>query len=190
MKISRALNIVIPLDRGERAIYVHSTPISEEVFRLYWRVLAAAHARLFQEGLGAINGPRVASLMLEDVAKERGAWEGPDGIQNGFMAELHRISNVLVPSPNGWQTVPLHGAVGREDISKEELNEIEGILVFFMLVSVLNKKSIVPGMLNAAGSLWDFQTTLYNVTEYAASLPSLTEGASIGVMTAGSSVPS
>ena len=189
MHINRQMNIVVPLERGETTVYIHSTPISEDVFDNYWRVLAAAHARLFSEGLGVVSGPRVALRMVRDVAKERNVWDGPEGVQNGLMNEVRRLSNAFVPGATGWVTLPQQEAVSNGTLTAEESREAENILVFFTLVSLLNKKQQVPGLLKAAGDLWGFATTSLNSTDYAASLPILTAAATSGEKMAGSLVP-
>ena len=70
MKINRALNLVIPVELESGTVYIHSTPISREVFEEFYLVISKTFTRIFTEGLGAIGGARIANLMLRDVAKE------------------------------------------------------------------------------------------------------------------------
>ena len=56
MKINRALNLVIPIDSEKGQLFVHSTPISREIFEQYFLVISKTFAAIFSEGLGAIAG--------------------------------------------------------------------------------------------------------------------------------------
>src|SRR5215831_13634119 len=110
VRISRSLNLVVPVDTEAGTIYVHSTPISRDVFERYYLVLSKTFAQIYQEGLAAIAGPRVGFLLLRDVAQNtRGtngapnAWEGTDGVANGLINEIRRLTNVIMPGPAGWE---------------------------------------------------------------------------------------
>ena len=191
MRINRALNLVIPLEDGETTIYVHSTPLSREAWESNYMVLSKTYAALFDEGLNIVAGPMVAGLILKDVAIARGVW---DAVQGGLLNEIRRISNVVMPGPNGWTTIPLEDAVNRKVLDDETLSEAENIIVFFMCVSAVlrgpqNRAKLELG-LSILSSLWKAQTTSYNSTEYARSLPTLTPEENTGVLTSVSSVPS
>lgn len=178
MKINRKLNLVIPVDRGdEGTIYVHSTPISREVFERYFLVISKTFAAIYTEGLGIAAGPRVASLLLRKVAEDMGgtderaraaAWED---VQNGLMAEIKRLTNVVVSGHGGWTTLPFQEAVDRKMLDPDDASEVENALAFFTVASAMHKKSELPTILTGAASLWGGQIVSSNSTEFAASLP-------------------
>ena len=192
MKITRALNLVVPIDWDNGGqIFVHSTPIAREVFEQYFLVLSKTFASIFSQGLGAIAGPRIAYLMLKQTAQELGAWDGPAGVRGGLLAEIIRLSNVFMPGDGGgWQSIPLQSAIDKQLIDADTIAEIEGELVFFTCVSVMNKKNQIEGIMDTVGGLWGSQTTSLSATEYQTSLTISTTDASTGVTAITSSLPS
>jgi hypothetical protein len=190
MRINKSLNIVIPVDYEKGGqIFVHSTPISREIFEQYFLVVSKTFANIFSQGLGAISGPRVAYLMLKQTATEMGIWNGETGVQAGLVNEIIRLSNVLIPDKKGWKQLPLHTAVTKGFIDSETLAEIEGELVFFTCVSLMNKKNQVEGIMETVSGLWGSQTTSLGFTEFLNSLTTSTEEGNTGEMEKTSSVP-
>jgi hypothetical protein len=174
MKIDRKLNLVQKFESGGTSIYVHSTPISRVVWEEYFEVIAKTYSKIFSGGMGATSGPRTASLMLRKIAKSDGEWLGDGGVEIGLMGEIRRLTSVVVAGPGGWQAIPLETAIGRNVIDADSVSEAENAIVFFIVAS-----AVLSGAMNAAKlaiclgvmtSLWGVQTTLSDVTEYAASL--------------------
>lgn len=188
-RIDRKLNIVIPVERDGGTIYVHSMPISREVFEANFLVISKTFSALYGQRLNVLAGPRVAALLLRKTAKDMGAWEGPDGAQ-ALMAEILRLTNVVVPTPGGWATLPIHDAQQRGLIDADDVAEAEGAIVFFIVASAMHKKTQVASVLAEAGDLWGTKTSLLNCTEFARSLPISTATENTGVTVAASSVPS
>ena len=185
MQLNRQLNLVYPVQRDESAIFVHSMPIGEDAFDANWRVLAATHAKMLMEGLIVTNGPRVAARMLRDTAKEKGVWDGPSGVERGLMQEIRRLSNVVAPAENGWRTLQWQDALNDGLFGDDEAREVENALVFFTLISAISKRNQVASLIAATADLWGLQTTLSNVTEWAASLPISKPEGSSGATVAG-----
>lgn len=174
MKIDRSLKLVIPMESGA---LVHCTPVGREVFEQFFMVLGKTFTAVFAQGMGAFAGPRVAYLMLKQVASEMGIWAE---VEKGFINEVIRLTNVAIPGEKGWQTLPLHVAYEREVIDAEDRQDIEGELVFFTLVALMNKRAQVVEVMEAVGGLWGSQTTSLGFTEYRNSLTTLTAPASSG----------
>lgn len=189
MKINRALNLVIPVESEKGQIYVHSTPISREVFEQYFLVISKTFAGIFSQGLGAIAGPRIAYLMLKQTAEDMGLWTGPGGVGNGLVNEIIRLSNVFMPGKKGWQSIPLQVAIDKEVLDKETVAEIQGELIFFTCVSMMNKKAQVQGIMDTVNGLWGSHTTSLDSTEYINSLKISTEVENTGATEITSSLP-
>ena len=190
-KIDKKLNIVHKVDDGEgNAVEVHAACISRFVFEQYFLLISKTYTALYTEGL-LTTGPRVSMNMLKTIAVNMGpkVWEDA---QKGLINEIQRLANIIVRDPAGvgWTTVPLYGAVDRGLISSEDLDEINSVLVFFTCASCMHTRSQIAGILLSM-RVWGTLTTLLNATEYASSLPTLTED-EIGRMapTAPLSVPS
>lgn len=179
MRISKELNLVIPMD----GMIVHSMPISRDVFEQFYKVIAKTYATLASEGL-MLMGPRVAYLTLKEVSGE--SW---CDVENGLINEIVRLSNIGIVGENGWKTIPLATAIGSKKIDKDSTADIKGQLVFFTCVSSLVKKEDLKATLAITNGLWGSQSTLLNSTEYVSSLSTSTEPESSGEMANTSSVP-
>ena len=191
MKIDKALNLVLTVDRDGFTIHVHSSPISEEVFENYYLPISKTFAGIYDEGV-ALAAPRIAGMMLKDVSKRLGLWEGEEGVQAGLMKEIERLTNVLVPGDNGgFVSMPLESALARDKISTEEYREIFGQIIFFIVISAMHKKKLIPQFLAAMTNMWGGVTTSSNSTEYADYLTTSTAAANTGEKVAvQSSIPS
>jgi hypothetical protein len=189
MKIDKALNLVCPVDSDNGMVYIHSMPIGREVFERYFMVISKTFAALFSEGLNTVAGPRVAAMLLKKIAIEMGEWDGEAGVEIGLMGEIRRLSNVAIPGPSGWSTVPLNVAVSREFIDQRDVDEAEGAIVFFTCISLMSKRNEAAYFVRMMCELWSTQTTSLSTTAYAASLPMLTATATLPQEAITSSVP-
>lgn len=190
MKISRALNLIIPVEREGGTLWVHATPIADEVFQKYFLVISKAFAAIYGHGIGNLAGSRVAAMMLKQVATEMGVWDGPEGVENGLMAEVRRLSNVLVMGPSGgWEMTPLQSALDSNSLDAKEVSEVENLLVFFMVASAMHRANQMP-VIAGAVAMWDAQISSQSCTELLSSLRTSTETASSGAKAKASSIPS
>ena len=194
MKIDRSLNLTQKLETDSGSVYVHSAPISRIEWEEYFYVLSQTYASLFMGGLGVATGPTMASLMLRKVAKEQGVWAGDAGVETGLMGAIRRLTNVVVSTPEGWQTLPYDVAVSRGILDEEAQAEVENAIVFFICVSsVLRGPKSRPKLLVTLGmmrALWDAQTTPSDVTVFASSLTTSTPDAPTTRKPRTSSLPS
>jgi hypothetical protein len=196
MIIDKKLNLIVAVSRDdETTVYIHSTPIRLETFRTYHLVLSKTFASLMSEKLSIIAGPSVAAYVLEEVAKTTNRspgvnwWEGPDGVENGLMAEIRRLSNIITlkPDGSGWGALPLQLVLDDRNrdgslkvMSEEEAIEVMNQLVFFTVISSAAPRKDRPSMIHGAAYLFDGQTSLLDCTAFAASLKILTPVGSTG----------
>lgn len=182
MRIDEQLNVQIPIDRADGSVvWVHATPISQQVFEMYWMILAKVHAQIYGMGLSIIAGPRIAALMLKEIAIQSGSWEGPTGVAIGLMAEMRRLANVIVPQKDGgWAPFPLDVARQHGMLAPEDAAEVEGILVFFSLGWRMHRRNERVAILEGAMRLWGASTSSANLSDFVASLLISKETASTG----------
>lgn len=209
MKLDNRLQLVIPVEQSNGVIYVHSTPITAETFRRYHMVIAKTFNAIYSEKLGPLTGPRVAAMMLEDIAKADGVWEGPLGVEKGLIQEIRRLSNVIVPTggparldpkegaanpdvwrAQGWDTIMLYDALQQKMIDEDDLEVVENAMVFFIVVSSMHTKAVLPGVMATVCGLWNAQMSSLNSTAFAASLPTSTATVSSGAIPQVSALPS
>lgn len=181
MKINRKLNLVTTVSGESGLVHFHSTPISVELFERYFLPISKTFAAIYQEGLSITAGPRVAALMLRKVSEDMGVWEGPEGVKDGLMEEIKRLTLVLANTGKGWQMLPIDVAVAQNLIDPEDVTEALGGIVFFTLASSVHKRTMVKGVLNSMCGLWGQEVTLQTATEYLASLRTSTPVENSGV---------
>ena len=176
MKIDRSLNIVIPIEIDDsNTIWVHSRSISSDIFDKYYKPIAKAHAAMLMDNLGPFAAPKVADKYLRDVCKDM----DPSGaywaeVQRGLLAEMYRLTNLILLGDKGWVTKPYEQAKKEKVLEAEDIAQIEAALVFFTLgfsmYPVRERKAII----DSAMSLWSARTESLNSTEFMSSLPTLT----------------
>lgn len=193
MRIDKRLNLVVPIlgdeqpkldgagkpekDEAGRPIlfqpviaYVHSVPISREVYERFFMVVAQTFSAIMNGGLGIAAGPSVAMLTLKRIAVEAKAWDGDDGVRVGLVEEIRRQTSVIAPSGTGWQPVPLQAAADRGIISADDLAEVENAIVFFIVASAVLNRAQRREMVEAAAGLWGARTSSLSSTEFLSSL--------------------
>jgi len=190
MRLNERLNLVIPIyDTDDRVkAYVHSVPLSREAFEAHYLLIAKTFAAIHAGGLGEVAGPRVAAMVLRDVARRERDEEGAVALTS----EVRRLTNVLAATPTGWDRVPYEEVVTRKALDDDDLSEVENALIFFMVASAMHRRRILREVLPGAASLWGAQTSPSDFTVFAASLGTSTQVAHTGVTrtpAAASSVP-
>jgi hypothetical protein len=186
MKIDKKLNFIIPIERETEVVYVHCTPLLRETFKRFYLILAQTFTAIYTKGVTLVSGPRVAALMLQEIAEADGSW---DFVQEGLVNEIHRLANMIVLTEGGWKTVPLETALRRGALSLDEVDEVEGYLTFFIVASAMHTKEELPGVLERVSRVWGLQTSSLNCTEFAKSLPTPTTEDNTGKVEIQSSLP-
>lgn len=195
--INKKLNLVLPVDTDSGRIWVHSVPISKEIFDSNYLLLTKTLAFLYANGVGPAFGPRIAKMALIDVAKEM---DDETDISSNLLNEIYRITNVLMPTPNGpWQTVPLYEVKTKKLVDEQLIAEVENAIVYFTVASAVHLRSELQIALQGLKTNWNAETTSLNVTEYGNSLTTSTQTGTIGekpretpkvAVLKGSSIPS
>lgn len=188
MKINTALNLVISLVDDEDNIYayVHSTPISYEVFEANYQLISRTYTEIMRNGADLMNvtGPKIASIVLADVAKGMAGAAGNAGlISAAFLAEVRRLSNVIMPKGDGWEPVPFQAALDRKMLQIEDVREVESVLIFFTSCWHLLPKKLRAGLATVV-PVWGGQTSSSSIMDFIASLPTSKKVATIGAMAA------
>ena len=172
MRINRKLNLVIPVDTEKGTVYVHSMPISREVFEKHFLIIAKTFAAIYKQGLDVMSGPRVSMYMLKSIAEADGTWSV---VQDELIAEIQRLTNVIASSQKGWQTIPYVDAVRTGIIDTDDAAEVSNAIVFFMCNSCIAKEDQLPPVHNGLTLLWGAEISSSDCTAYMNSLPISTE---------------
>lgn len=218
MQLDENLNVVLPIvteritrkvkdESGKEKevtedvvkVYAFHTPISKAVFDANFRILAATKSALESKGTQYLMsaGPRIAALTLRDEglrdAESRGRIDDSgnpkDDEVRALFAEFRRLTMVLTAGANGWDMIPVDQAIAGGLLDSEDWEEAEASLVFFTCHYSMSKKASRARIAQATASLLRASTTPLSLSEYLASLPRLTQGATSAAKAA-SSVPS
>lgn len=191
LKLNRKLNFVIEVETDSGAsAWVHVAPILNETFKTYYAPISRAYTELFTGGGGDITGPRVAAFVLEKHAKDLGLWDGPNGVRHGLIEEIRRLSNVVMLTDDGWQTLPYAEAIKHKKFTPEDFQEVEHVLVFFTLVSAMVPKNQQRGHLEFMSNFWSVRPEPLDFTGFAAGLKMSKEDVNSGEKAIVSSIPS
>lgn len=186
--INRKLHLVIEVQEGGKTLHVHSTPIPREVFKTFATVIGMTFARIYDKGLGTLAGPKIALDVLQTVAKEEGCWDSPDPdavtVKGGLVAEIKRLTNVFVPGEKGWTLLPLEDAVRTHVINDEDSDDIENMLCFFTVISLMHRPGVRDLVMETALAKWGGRLVSSTCTEYRDSLPTSTPAANTPTATA------
>jgi hypothetical protein len=165
--LNRKLNLVLSVDTDKGPVHIHSCPIGREVFEDNFLPISRAFTAVYTNGLGPVTGPRVAALLLKQESKTLGVWERT---QQSLLAEIYRLTNVIAPEENGWETMPFDVAKKRGILNEDAAAEVENCIVYFTCASSIHLRAELAVALEGLNTLWNAQTTLLNCTEYMRSL--------------------
>ena len=172
MKIDRKLNLIVPVERDDGGmVHIHATPVSKETFAKHFKIISKTYTEIFKEGAAYIAsaGSKVAMLMLRKVAAEEGI------NANELMTEIRRLSNIIVSGENGWESIPLSVGIQRGLIDEDDIDDAEGQIVFFICCSAMIAKKDLSSLMETICGFFGSQTVSSTCTEFAASLPILTQ---------------
>lgn len=176
LKISAQLNYVIPVQKLDgTVIYVHQQPLMRETFERYYRVLAATYGEIMAGGVGMmVSGPRVAALELRAQARQRTVL-GEDDVEEGLLREIRRLSNVIALDPEkGWRPIPVDLALKQNLLDEDDWAEAEGVAVFFIVTSAMQRREKIRGHLEMSARAWNAQVSSSTPMEFASSLTTST----------------
>lgn len=173
VSINKKLNLVIPVDTDTGRIWVHSVPISREIFESNYLLLTRTLSNLYANGIGPAMAPRVSKLVFMDTAKEM---DEKTDISSSLLQEIYRLTNFLMPGTggHGWQTIPFGEVKAKKLIDEQQISEVENAVVYFIVASALHLKNELPMAYQGLKSIWNAETTFSSVTQYGNSLTTST----------------
>lgn len=166
-RIDRRLRLVIPVDETARGtIYIHTQPLSLEVFEQYFEVISIAHGLLYQQGQSVLSGPRIAAMHIRKAADRLGQRAEVD---QGLFPAIEQLTNVAsLEEGKGWTMTPYYNA--KAWLDDDDRSRVENAIAFFIINSAVMPPSQLPSLFGLMASLWGAQTTSSNSTDFAAGL--------------------
>lgn len=171
MKIDDNLSLVF--DVG--ACKGFHTPISRAVFEANFKIISATKAVLFYGNSSAVVNvsPVIAALTLKDEGKKiaDSSGEDGDGGADAIIAEIKRLTLIMVSGASGWDMLPVDAAIQSGAMDAEEWQEALSELVFFTASYALARKADRPRAANGVCAITGLDTTSLSAEEFMASLP-------------------
>jgi hypothetical protein len=174
-------------------VHIHSTSISRSVFEQFYLELGKVFSQCFDsinQAHLALSAPQLAYPALKSIAQKAGNWDGAGGVKFGLVNEIIRLTNVIVSTENGWETMPFDVAVKQDVLNEDEEAEAISSLIFFTAISKVAPKDLKNSFLEMAGALRNWELTFSECTEYMSGLPILTKKESTGKKVKESSIVS
>ena len=154
MQIDGSLNLVFPIvwKNNEPLIWAYHSPINRKIFESAYRLLAATKDVLCPRGDWSTTSPMIAALTLKDAGRQDAAQFGlPAGVtmEDGgtavpFLAELRRLTTIMAPTANGYESLPAEVAISRKIVSEDDWTDAESALVFFTSALSLTPHGLRP----------------------------------------------
>lgn len=177
MRINKKLNLVVPVEDDNGSIfYVHAKPFSREAFEANYMLFSQAFAAMIENGIQVTAGPRVAALVLKDIAVKN----GKEHEYTAIIAEIKRTANLIRATEAGFEPKMLSSAIAHGDISEDDAAYVEGVICFFTLASAMWRGDRLDATLAFMNGLWGTQTESLDCTAFIASLKTTTKAEDTG----------
>lgn len=172
MQIASDLRLVVPIDDPPR-IYAYHSPISREAYQSAFRLLRDAKvAMIGTSARHAFAARGDAALYLRDagaaMARERD--EEGDGGATALLAEIKRLTTVLVPGTAGYDMLPIDAAISARAISADDWSDAEASIVFFTAWAAGTPRREMAKTMEMAAGLIGGSITSLDAMAWAASL--------------------
>ena len=159
-------------------VYIHSTSISRSVFEQFYLVIGKVFSQCFDgisEAHLALTAPQLAYPALKSIAIQAGTWEGVGGVKFGLVNEIIRLTNFVINTEGGWETITFDTAIKRGILDDDEEHEILSSLIFFTAISKVAPRDLKNSFLEMVGALRNWELTSLDSTEYRNGLPILSK---------------
>lgn len=179
LKLNKRLNIVIEVTQeDESKAFVHSTPVSRQIYDAHALLFGKTVSVMYGEGLSPGMCARMAHTILRTQAEELGVLPA---VERTLLPEIVRLTNVYMPSAAGYEMIPFVEVLSRKLLSEDDAAEVQNLLAFFTLASWVHTKEELGEGIYPILQRSGVQTTSLGFTEYRNSLPTATRPANTGV---------
>jgi len=158
MNIDSDLNLVFPItwNGSEPVIRAYHSPLGRAAFEASYRLLAVVKDVLCPKGEWSQSSPMIATLALRDAGRDEAIQRGlPDGLNEAeleqrmkdggtaapLLAEIKRLTTVLVPSATGYEVLPIDVALARKLLTDDDWTDAEAALVFFTCALLMTQRA-------------------------------------------------
>ena len=185
--INKRLNLVLQVERADKSVcHVHSVPVSYETYEANYTFLQKAMSSMYADEFSPATCSRIAFLRMRELAASDKDRFGASA--EALLAEIWRLTNVLVPGDQGYTTLPFHDVTKGGVMSVEDIREVQNYICFFTAASHSHNQKEREGLyelLDRFGAL----TTSLDVTGFRDSLQTSKPVENTGEKAVASSIP-
>jgi hypothetical protein len=168
MAIDKRLNLVLEVERDDKTVcYVHSIPISRNLWKTHYTFLSMALNSLYADGFPPSTCARIVYQRMQEIAeKEKDRFgDGPKAL----FAEIWRNTTVRVPTDQGYEHILFYDIMRNDKIfDADNVDEVQNFICFFTAgswVHGLSKKER-EAFQNLLTKGFGVQITALSATEY------------------------
>ena len=187
--ITNDLRVKLPISD---TVTAYHTPISREIYEANFRLLGETKIALIGDNVRhAYMASGDAVLYLRQCGRDMAAERGGSGDfgADALLADIKRLTLIIAPGPQGWNSVPVDVALASGFITADEWADAEAALVFFTAwMAGVSRKERLKQM-SFSAQLIGGSTTSSSPAELISSLQQPSQTANSD-QSAGSSVPS
>lgn len=183
MKITKDLKLAFSVETTTHGtVLIYSPSITRETFELYFKELGKVFAECYaddDEGRHlALVGPQIAYSSLKAAAKALGTWDTPSGVENGFINELMRLTQIAYADKAGWKKIPMATALAHGVLDDDATEEVLNSLVFFTAACKAGPRKLASTLLPVVAQSLDWAIGSWtDFSAYIDSLPKSTPAA-------------
>jgi hypothetical protein len=129
--LDKRLNLVLEVERDDKSVvYVHSIPISRQMWKTHYTFIAMAVNSMYSDGFPPSMCARMCYQRMQELAVEHKDRFGD--LPRTLFAEIWRLTNVLVPSDSGYQDIPFfHMIKGDKELDQDNVEEVQNFICYF-----------------------------------------------------------
>jgi hypothetical protein len=171
--LDKRLNLVLEVERDDKSIcYIHSAPISRNLWKTHYTFLSMSINSLYADGFPPSTCARIIYNRMLEIAEQQKDRFG--NLSKTLFPEIWRLTNVLVPTDQGFDTVSFYDAMRDPKIlDQDNVEEVQNFICFFTAASWVHglsrKEREAFQQLMTKG--FGVQITSLPVTEYKSSIP-------------------
>lgn len=138
--INKRLNLVLSVERLDKSVvHVHSVPISREIYESHYTFITMVMSSMYSDDFSPATCSRIAYLRMRELGSKEENKARFGDIDKTLLAEIWRLTNVLVPGERGWETVPFYEVMERAQnqgpLDLDDVREVQNYICFFTAAS-------------------------------------------------------
>lgn len=171
--LDKRLNLVLEVERDDKSVvYVHSIPISRQMWKTHYTFLSMAITSMYDDGFPPSMCARICYQRMQELAEQHKDRFGD--LSRTLFAEIWRLTTILVPTDHGYEDIPFYNVMKNgKDLDQDNIEEVQNFICYFTAASWvhgLNRKDR-EAFQQLLTKGFGVQITALQLTEYKNTVP-------------------